>query len=69
MRLVWVAAMACAIAVPSAGQAQRAPDLRKPTGMPHPSMIGQIIVTRQAVAEAPTVVEPAGQQPQAHGAH
>ena len=37
---------------------------------PHPSMIGQIIVTGQAVAEAPpTVVGPAGQQPQAHGAH
>jgi len=33
-------------------------------------MIGQIIVTGQAVAEAPpTVVGPAGQQPQAHGAH
>src|SRR5215813_13554943 len=37
MRLVWVAAiacatMACAIAVPSAGLAQRAPDLRKPAG-------------------------------------
>src|SRR3954465_12138676 len=35
MRLVWVAAvacatMACAIAVPSAGLAQRAPDLSKP---------------------------------------
>jgi quinohemoprotein ethanol dehydrogenase len=28
MRLVWVAAVACAIAVPSAGLAQRAPDLR-----------------------------------------
>jgi Cu2+-exporting ATPase len=38
---------------------------------PHPSMIGQIIVTGQAVAEAPpTVVEgPSRQQPQAHGAH
>ncbi len=38
---------------------------------PHPSMIGQIIVTGPAVAEAPpTVVGPAGQQPQAqHGAH
>jgi quinohemoprotein ethanol dehydrogenase len=37
---------------------------------PHPSMIGQIMVTGQAVAEAPpTVVGPAGQQPQAHGAH
>jgi quinohemoprotein ethanol dehydrogenase len=37
---------------------------------PHPSMIGQIIVTGQAVAEAPpTVVGPASQQPQAHGAH
>jgi hypothetical protein len=34
-------------------------------------MIGQIIVTGQAVAEAPpTVVGPASQQPQAqHGAH
>ena len=32
MRLVWVAAVACAIAVPSAGLAQRAPDLRKPAG-------------------------------------
>ena len=31
MRLVWVAAVACAIAVPSAGVAQRAPDLRKPS--------------------------------------
>jgi alcohol dehydrogenase (cytochrome c) len=30
MRLVWVAAVACAIAVPSAALAQRAPDLRKP---------------------------------------
>jgi len=36
---------------------------------PHPSMIGQIIVTGQAVAEAPpTVVRPSGPQPQ-HGAH
>src|SRR5256885_9056281 len=37
MRLVWVAAiacatMACAIAVPLAGFAQKAPDLRKPAG-------------------------------------
>src|SRR6478609_8147109 len=32
MRLVWVAAVACAIVVPSAGLAQRAPDLRKPAG-------------------------------------
>ena len=32
MRLVWVVAVACAIAVPSAGLAQRAPDLRKPAG-------------------------------------
>src|SRR5215510_632583 len=30
MRRVWLAALACAIAVPSAGVAQRAPDLRKP---------------------------------------
>src|ERR1700704_4186146 len=30
MRLVWVAAVACAIAVPWAVLAQRAPDLRKP---------------------------------------
>jgi PQQ-dependent dehydrogenase (methanol/ethanol family) len=37
---------------------------------PHPSMIGQIVVTGQAVAEAPPiVVGPSGQQPQAHGAH
>jgi quinohemoprotein ethanol dehydrogenase len=38
---------------------------------PHPSMIGQIIVTGPAVAEVPPiVVGPAGQQPQAqHGAH
>jgi len=71
MRHVWLAALACAIAVPSAGLAQRAPDLRKPAGTPHPSVIGQIIVTGQAVAEAPpTVVGPASQQPQAqHGAH
>src|SRR5215475_5019281 len=30
MRLVWVAAVACAIAVPATGLAQRPPDLRKP---------------------------------------
>jgi hypothetical protein len=70
MRHVWLAALACAIAVPSVGLAQRAPDLRKPAGTPHPSVISQIIVAGPAVAEAPpTVVGPSGQQPQAHGVH
>jgi plastocyanin len=38
---------------------------------PHPSMIGQIIVTGQAVAEAPpTVVGPSTPRPEPqHGAH
>src|SRR5438105_15960706 len=37
MRHIWLAALARAIAIPSAGRAQRAPDLRKPAP---PTVVG-----------------------------